>query len=323
MDVVYAVDLFCGMGGWSCGAKQSGYEIVLAVDSDRDILGIHKLNHPRAAHYSMQLGPATQPDLERIIAERVPEGARWHLHGSPPCQTISNLHALSKTNKFGEGMDMIMWFLQLVFKLNPTTWSFEQVPEREIMGMLRWMRYQHPHTVQFGRFDFADYGLCQHRIRVLAGSPSLLDPMLHDPALRAAHPILTNLITPPDNAAWLRAGCGKTPKPHATVAHADGTFTNSTIRRDVRTVHAIAWTCLAYHPHAFLTADYKHIRYLSPLEMATIQSFPLKYALHPKHCPKNTVMRAIGNALPPLVSRLMTRGHADASMSPSVSAKSL
>ena len=307
-DVIYAVDLFCGLGGWSCGAKQAGYTIALAVDSWGEALKIHKANHPHTAHCRMQLGSKTEEALERLIAKHIPAGARWHLHQSPPCTSISVLHSMNRENNFDGGMDMVMWSLRMVFKLKPTTWSFEQAPEREIMGMLRWLQHMHPDTVRFARVDFAQYGLCQHRIRTLAGSPCLLDPFLTDLSLRADPPMLSEILAPPAEAVWLKSSTGCIPKPHATVAHADGTFTNSSIRRDVRSIHDISWTCVAAHPHAYLGADFKQIREHTPRESATIQSIPLEYAVQPRGCSRATAQRAVGNCVPPLVARLLMGG---------------
>ena len=311
--VLYAVDLFCGMGGWSCGAEKAGYTIKLAIDSWPEALRIHKANHPHAIHCRMVLGPHSEKALERLIARHIPAGASWHLHASPPCTSISKLHNVKNLHadsgsSFDCGMNPVMWSLTLVSKLKPTTWSFEQAPEREILGMLRWLKYNEPDHVQFACVDFAEYGLCQHRIRVLAGSPKLLNPFLTNPALRAKPPMLSEILETPPGAVWLRSSTGKTPKPHATVAHADGTFTNSTIRRDVKSIHAISWTAVAMHPHAYLTADFKQIRLLTPRERATIQSIPAAHILQPRKCSKVSTQRAVGNCVPPMIARLLMGG---------------
>ena len=40
------VDLFCGIGGFSCGAKHAGHNVVMAVDSSSDLLKCRAANNP-------------------------------------------------------------------------------------------------------------------------------------------------------------------------------------------------------------------------------------------------------------------------------------
>ena len=74
------VDLFCGIGGASQGAAQAGLRVVLAVDVDKFMLGVHELNHPDATHIVAELPPEQPLPL--------PKAGKWHLHGSPPCGKV-------------------------------------------------------------------------------------------------------------------------------------------------------------------------------------------------------------------------------------------
>ena len=38
------VDLFCGIGGWSEGCRQAGFNVVLAIDANMRLLRLHKRN---------------------------------------------------------------------------------------------------------------------------------------------------------------------------------------------------------------------------------------------------------------------------------------
>ena len=77
------VDLFCGVGGFSEGARQAGHRVVLAVDGNKNALDAHKLNHPSAVH-ELAILPA-----ENLVQLLPSAGAKWHLHGSPPCTKLS------------------------------------------------------------------------------------------------------------------------------------------------------------------------------------------------------------------------------------------
>ena len=77
------VDLFCGMGGASQGATEAGCDVVLAVDSWGEALRVHRRNHYRGTVHVCTTLPSKLP---------LPfpgKGERWHLHGSPPCTTVS------------------------------------------------------------------------------------------------------------------------------------------------------------------------------------------------------------------------------------------
>ena len=306
----YCVDLLCGIGGWSCGAQLSGHTIALAVDNNTDALAIHRRNHPRAKHVLLELGDQTEETLRSHILSVIPENASWHLHMSPPCQTVSAMQSMQKQGvkkSIDIGMNLVNWCMKLVFELEPTSWSFEQVSHPELHGLLRFLKYVRPDDIDYARVDFAEYGLSQHRIRILAGSPCIMRRFLNSPHLKAAPSTVARLLpTIPNNAVWQRASVGKTPDPSATVRNSDGSYSNATIRRDVRSIHSISWTCTARHPHAFLTVDYQHIREQTPRETATLQSFPESYTLASsssgKVC-KCKAQTALGNAFPPLVAR--------------------
>ena len=53
---VYVIDLFCGIGGFSEGAKQAGAKVILAVDNWEIALEVHKNNHPDTEHWNLTLG---------------------------------------------------------------------------------------------------------------------------------------------------------------------------------------------------------------------------------------------------------------------------
>lgn len=308
---LYCVDLFCGIGGWSCGAKEAGHTIALAIDNNEHALEVHMRNHPRTKHICMNLGDGTEKALRKQIESVVPKGAKWHLHMSPPCQTVSGLQCIQKDGikkSINVGMDLVNWCLKMVVELAPNSWSFEQVSHPEIIGVMRFFKYLYPDVISYSRVNFAEYGVAQNRIRMLAGSPGIMETFLTNPLLRASPPHVSDLLVVPDNAVWQRASVGKTPNPKATVLNSDGSYSNSSIRWDVRTIHEVSWTCTARHPHAYLTADYKHIRDQTPRETATLQSFPESYRISASKPNKTKEQKAVGNAIPPLIARKLMEG---------------
>src|SRR3989338_9614250 len=116
IDYMLVVDLFCGCGGVSTGASRAGHKVVLAVDCWDTALEVHELNYPDTVHINYTLGGDLRA-CKALIMKHLPRGARWHLHGSPPCQKLSIANR-TKGDVDG-GMDLVEWYLQLVKACNP------------------------------------------------------------------------------------------------------------------------------------------------------------------------------------------------------------
>lgn len=126
---LYVVDLFCGAGGFSEGARQAGAQVVLAVDSWQRALDVHKANHPGSTHIQRTLG-GNMDEAYAHIVDHIPalkEDDRLHIHASPPCQNLTTINAnRHETN----GMNLFRWTVAFVEKLAETycaSWTIEQV----------------------------------------------------------------------------------------------------------------------------------------------------------------------------------------------------
>jgi site-specific DNA-cytosine methylase len=155
---IVIVDLFCGGGGFSTGAVQAGAVIALAVDLWEPAATVHHANHPHVPFRQHALGNM-EVDLA-LIREHVQPyldmGYHFHLHGSPPCQALSNASRRDPR----EGLPMVMHYLDLVRELAPDSWSMENVvPVRRFL----------PEDIPSLIIDSADLGVPQKRRRCFAG----------------------------------------------------------------------------------------------------------------------------------------------------------
>ena len=64
------------------------------------------------------------------------------------------------------------WFLDLVLKLKPSSWSFEQVRHKKLLETLGDRRRRQPDVYDYEVVDMWHYGVPQTRTRLLAGPPS-------------------------------------------------------------------------------------------------------------------------------------------------------
>ena len=89
------VDLFCGIGGFSQAAKNNGYDTLLAVDNDPEVLNVYTKNHGGINTLCSDI-QSEWNEIQKIIPRKV------FIHASPPKRLLS-------------------WFL---FEMNKGKWSW-------------------------------------------------------------------------------------------------------------------------------------------------------------------------------------------------------
>jgi len=157
MKPIAVIDLFCGMGGFSQGAIEAGAKVVLAVDLWEEALNVHLHNHPGTPIKRMSLGQKYHFSLFKREVEKWRKlGYHVHIHGSPPCQALSN--ASSRNPE--EGMPLVIWFLDCVKFSKPDSWSMENVVP---------VRKKLPEGTPSVVLNSADFGVSQTRRRCFAG----------------------------------------------------------------------------------------------------------------------------------------------------------
>lgn len=295
------IDLFCGIGGWTEGCRQAGFETVLAVDCDMRLLKVHKVNHPRCTQCAMTLGPESEEDLVRMIRKHVPEGHAFHLHASPPCQLLSpSAHVKSKPST-EQGLKLVLWYLKLVMRLRPYSWSMEEAPHQQVQGALAMCKALRPELIDFvPALCMGDYGVPQRRRRCIAGSPRTIARLRANEDLRAPSPTLREVLTPPEGATLMMASLGKAADPSKTTRDADGTYRNPGAQPWIHTLDQVAFTCMATRPHRWCAPDFETVRIFTVHEQQLLQTFPSSY-----HIGKGIALPnlGVGNAVPPRFSR--------------------
>ena len=156
MKPVVVIDLFAGAGGFTEGAISAGAKVAVAIDLWEPAVLLHRHNQPNVLMVQHKLGNLRKDvQLIRKYLARYPNH-HVHLHGSPPCQALSNA---SRTDA-SEGMGMVLHFIDLVNELLPNSWSMENVVP---------MRKRLPEWIPSVILNSADYGVSQTRRRCIAG----------------------------------------------------------------------------------------------------------------------------------------------------------
>jgi len=143
------IDLFCGAGGSTLGAKLAGCKVIAAYDLNSTHLKSYRANYPDVPTYCA--------DVLELEASELPEGADI-LMGSTPCESFSRI------NMHGRICDMALTdkFLELVADYKPKYWVLENVPEIA--------KYLKERDVPYRMLCAADYGVPQRRKRCMAGN---------------------------------------------------------------------------------------------------------------------------------------------------------
>lgn len=330
---IEAIDLFCGVGGLTCGLRSAGVRVHAGYDIDV------------ACRYSYEANNDAE-FVERSVADLTGEelaswfspGAIRLLAGCAPCQPFSTM-ANSTGKKDERKWGLLGAFARLVRELEPELVTMENVPRvtnhepyRGFIDTLESLGY----FIDARRIRCADYGIPQERRRfVLVASrlgpisiPEKIGPVLtvrdaigHLPPLEAgesdaADPLHKARSLTPLNLRRIRASRpGGTwedwPEELRAPCHVAATG------KSFRSVYArMSWErpspTITTQSHNFGTGRFGHPeqdRGISLREAAILQSFPDDYRFVPQGSVAHfaTTSRMIGNAVPPKLGEVIGR----------------
>lgn len=296
-------DMFCGIGGFTQGAKDAGWKPVYAANHWELACQYHDVNHPEikvACQDVRQLDWSTLPDFDVLLA-------------SPACQGHSP--ARGKERPHHDVQRMTAWAVIDGIEFHKPEFA---VVENVTEFVTRWDLYpmwvaclnKLGYAVAPHFLDAADFGVPQHRERVLVAITKSKAPIEltfeKEPHVSADSVIDWNYhkwakITPTSHvpATLARIASGRARFGDRFVAPFYGSGSGETgrsIHRPIGTVTTI---------DRWLVVDGDRCRVLQPFENLAFQGFP-KGTVLPRV--KREANHLIGNAVPPrMVTKFVQR----------------
>ena len=285
------VDAFCGAGGWSAGAIAAGCMPVLGIDSDTAPLKLWATNCTPA-------GRAVCATIGKDTIEWPEAAPDVHVHLSPPCTSLSKARAGSATaSSVAAALDAVRWCVQLVLDKGYASWSMENVATPAVVACVAELARQHPDRVaQHLTLDAADYGVGSNRVRLIASTPAVIKALKEMPVQRVSVAEALAAAGLPLPAEYL--------KPNTS---------NRDSTPCMRSTQQPAFTVTASHPLIWCTRAGATVRCLTVAESAALMGFPPDWKLP---LGSRAGLRAVGNAVPPLLAKAVMTCAVTAAQSP-------
>ncbi len=303
------IDLFAGVGGFTKGANDAGAVCIVSVDSWGESNRVHKTNHPTVPILNIELGHDSHWRIfKRMVDEWRAKGYHVHIHGSPPCQALSN----ASTRNPEDGMVLVRWFLDLVDRCDPDSWSMENVVP---------VRKRLPEGTPSVVLNSADFGVPQTRRRCYAGAGWIAEPTHTKEewvsVIEALPHLEGELLPAPSMTVQYQYASKEKPFPTVT-SHSikqlrlEATGSNAKRGSDTPLKEPSKTLCGSGNQVGPRIFDHEQekptkIRSLTLPETLVLQGFPADYDLSAATTQKAR-WTMVGNAVPPPVAAAVIRG---------------
>lgn len=157
------VDIFCGAGGMSVGAKMAGINITLAIDLNPIAMKTFMFNHPETINTNCE-------DIRNFDFEKYNNNDYFILIGGPPCQGFSVSNTKTR-NEENINNSLFYEFIRAVKELCPRWFIFENVEgialfnKGKVLHTLREEMRKLGYITEETILMASDYGVPQNRKR--------------------------------------------------------------------------------------------------------------------------------------------------------------
>ncbi len=198
------VDLFCGVGGLTCGLRQSGLRVVAGFDNDKTCEYTYSHNNHTEFHFR-NIREVNSDEINACYSAN----AKKILVGCAPCQPFSAMsykRFQDSSRELDEKYDLLSEFGRLIKEVQPVIVSMENVPEIRNSNVFKTfvdILQDNGYFTDGGQVVYCpDYGIPQnrHRFVLLASKFGEIHLMKHTHNRKevTVRPFIENL--PPVNA---------------------------------------------------------------------------------------------------------------------------
>lgn len=329
-----AVDLFCGVGGLTCGLQHAGIDVVAGIDLDNTCrYSFEHNNHSTFIHKSV--ADVTGKEIKRLL--------RGYdvkiLVGCAPCQPFSSHQKNKKDRKSHKDWSLLYQFARIVEEGMPHIVSMENVPELEkeqvfidFVAKLKNLKYH----VTYSVVNVGYYGVAQNRRRlILLASRNKgieLIPPTHEQSPVTVREIIGHLpaveagVICPTDRLHISSSLSETNLKRIKVSKPNGTWKDwpedlvlKCHQKETGKTYSSVYGRMSWDGFAptittqftsYGTGRFGHPeqdRALTLREGALLQSFPDRYSFVSEDeevCLKS-IARHIGNAVPPRLGEIV------------------
>ena len=290
------VDVFCGIGGYTCGAQQVFEERsleydVVGVDMEAEVLKLYAAN---VAGHGSATCTTRLTELGREAFDFPEDDGHTLVHFSPPCQAFSAARKATPATEeeMRSAMALVTLCMDAVISMRYTKWSLENVPTAAVSSLLQRYKEAHPELVDFGVFDARLFGCPSDRRRLIAGPPGIVRRLGE---MAAAESIGVSRAF--ELAGWALP---------AQFTSNGNKYQNKLV---VRGVNEPAHTITATHNLVFCDGNGVRVRCVRPAESAILVGLPCSWRLPTR---SKAAQRAAGNVISPHMSRAIATACLDA-----------
>ena len=162
-----AIDLFSGAGGATQGLRDAGFDVIGAVEFDRDAAASYRLNHPNAKVWELDIRGLAATKMRESLGLKVGELAL--LKACPPCQGFSTL-AEGRVVGDDARNELVLDSVRFVRASKPRGVLLENVPglgrDKRLALLLDALR-KLGYSAQSYIVNAADFGVPQSRRRLI------------------------------------------------------------------------------------------------------------------------------------------------------------
>ncbi len=330
---VGAVDIFCGVGGLTCGLQKAGLKVAAGIDSDLSCDYAFSYNNN-----SLFIGSS----IERVTSREVIRLLKGYdikiLVGCAPCQPFSKYQKNKQKRSDHKDWRLLYEFARMVRDVKPDIVSMENVPqlknEQVFTDFLKTLTDEH-YFVDYRVVQSADYGVPQMRRRLILlaskKKPIRIIGKTHDKYKTVRDVIfgLPKIGAGEDNHTdRLHVAYGLSEKNLERIKHSkpggswrdwpENLILDCHKKKSGNTYQSVygrlSWdkisSTITTQFTCYGTGRFGHPeqdRALTLREGALLQTFPISYSFVPenKEVVKKVIARHIGNALPPRLGEVI------------------